>query len=375
MRFEFFLPQKVVFGKGAARELGGMSRELGKRALLVSGHSAMRKIGALEKVIAMVKNHQVEVVPYDKVETDPSLETVENGINLARERKCDMVIGLGGGSALDCAKAIAGVVRQEGSIWEYYRGREIEKEGIPFVAIPTTSGTGTEVTSNSVLRNLQEKAKKSLRSRYLAPRLALVDPELTISLPPEVTAYSGIDALTHAIESYVSNAANPITEMLAARSIELIAENIVKAYCNGEDIDAREKMSLASTMAGMSFANSGLGAAHALAHPVGAKFGVSHGVACGILLPYVMEFNLKTCEEKYARVSLFLGREKKGTVVVEAVRSLLKDLKMPLSLSDVGVERNCIPEMAEDAKDAASLKGNPRLATKKELIEILTSAY
>lgn len=374
MRFEFFLPHKVVFGKGAIRELGEISRGIGKRALLITGRSAMRKSGALEKVIALLKDYQIEVELYDKVETDPSLEAVEKGINLARKRKCEMVIGLGGGSALDCAKAIAGVAKQEGSIWEYYRGREIEKKGIPFVAIPTTSGTGTEVTSNSVLRNLQEKAKKSLRSRYLTPYLALVDPELTLSLPPEVTAYSGIDALTHAIESYVSNAANPITEMLAIRSIELIAGNIIKAYCNGEDIDARESMSLASVMAGMSFANSGLGAAHALAHPLGAQFGVSHGVACGILLPYVMEFNLKTNEEKYAQVALALGGKKRSTIAVEAVRNLLQKMKMPEHLSDVGIEKNSIPEMAEDAKDAASLKGNPRLATEKELIDILASA-
>lgn len=374
MRFEFSLP-KVIFGKGVIKELGDISRGIGKKAILVSGRSAMRKVGALEKVITLLKNYQVEVELYDNVELDPSLETVEKGCVLARERKCDMVIGLGGGSALDCAKAIAGIAGQEGSIWEYYEGREIEKEGIPFIAIPTTAGTGTEVTRNSVLRNLQEKAKKSLRSKYLIPYLAFVDPELTLSLPPEVTAYSGIDALTHAIESYVSNAANPITEMFATCSIELIARNLMKAYCNGEDIDVRENMSLASTMAGMSFANSGLGAAHALSHPLGAKFGVSHGVACGILLPYVMEFNLKICEEKYARVALALGREKNGTMAVEAVRNLLQKMKMPEHLSDVGVERNCIPGMAEDAKDAASLKGNPRLATKKELIDILNSAY
>ncbi len=375
MRFEFCLSHKIVFGKGAIGELGVRVRELGKRALLVSGRSAMRKTGTLEKVIALLRNCQIETELYDKVEPDPSLETVEKGIRLAKERKCDMVIGLGGGSALDCAKIIAGIVWQEGSIWEYYEGREIEREGIPFIALPTTSGTGTEVTSNSVLRNLQDKAKKSLRSRYLTPYLALVDPELTLSLPPEVTGYSGIDALTHAIESYVSNAANPITETLAIYSIELVAGNIMKAFCNGEDIDARENMSLASFVAGMSFANSGLGAAHALAHPLGAKFGVSHGVACGILLPYVMEFNIGTQEEKYAQVAFALGKEKKGAMAVEAVRNLLQKMKMPEHLSDVGVERGCIPGMAEDAKDAASLRGNPRPATEEELIDILTSAY
>jgi alcohol dehydrogenase class IV len=375
MRFEFRLPGKVVFGKGAIRELGAEVRELGKRALLVSGRSAMRKSGTLEKVITLLRNCQIETELYDKIEPDPSLETVDRGIRLAKERKCDMVIGLGGGSALDCAKAIAGIINQEGSVWEYYEGREIDRKGIPFIALPTTSGTGTEVTSNSVLRNLKDRAKKSLRSRYLTPYLALVDPELTLSLPPEVTGYSGIDALTHAVESYVSNAANPITETLAIYSIELVAGNIIKAYCDGEDIDARENMSLASIMAGMSFANSGLGAAHALAHPLGAKFGVSHGIACGILLPYVMEFNLKTQEEKYAQIAIALGKEKKGAMAVEAVRNLLEKLKMPEHLSDVGVERGYIPGMAEDAKKAASLKGNPRPATEKELIDILISAY
>ena len=375
MRFEFSLPSKIVFGRGAIGELGSISQEIGKRALLVTGRSAMRKIGILEKTIALLKDYRVKVELYDEVEPDPSLETVERGCILTREKKCDMVIGLGGGSALDCAKAIAGVAFQKSSIWEYYEGREIEKKGIPFIAVPTTSGTGTEVTSNSVLRNIQKKTKKSLRSRYLTPYLALVDPELTLSLPPEITAYSGMDALTHAIESYVSNAASTVTEILAIGSIELIARNLREAYWNGEDIDARENMSLASIMAGMSFANSGLGAAHALAHPLGAKFGVSHGVACGILLPYVMEFNQRVCEEKYAQIALALGEEKNAAMAVEAVCNLLKEMKMPEHLSDVGVERNCIPEIAEDAKNAASLRGNPCLVSKKELIEILTSAY
>ena len=216
---------------------------------------------------------------------------MNQGIKIARKKKSDVVIGLGGGSAMDAAKAIASLARQSGTIWEYHSGKKIEKEGLPFVAIPTTAWTGAEITNNSVLTDRKVSLKKSIRSPYMIARVALVDPDLTLFLPSQVTAYTGMDAFTQALESYVTRTSNPITDTLALQAIEIIFQNLPQAVANGKDAETRGKMALGSLLSAMAFSNSGLGAVHGLAHPIGARFGVPHGLACAILLPHVIGFN------------------------------------------------------------------------------------
>ncbi len=373
--YEFRLPEKILFGSGSLKVIGQEAENWGRKALLVTGKRAMRETGILERAREYLKKSGIEICLYEGVETDPSLETVERGTCLAKEKGCRLIIGLGGGSALDAAKAIAGTVAQEGSIEEYHEGREIRKPGLPFLAIPTTAGTGTEVTQNSVLTNKRKRIKKSIRSPYLLPRLALVDPELTLFLPPAVTAASGLDALTHAMESYVSLAAQPQTDALAIQAVKLIGANLIPAFQQGNNLKVRENVAMGSLLAGMSFANARLGAVHALVHPLGAKFGLSHGIACGLLLPYVMEFNLRAREEKYGELGEALGEGREATQAIDAVRHLLKEMGMPQRLREVGIGKSDLPELVEDTRGSGSLKANPRPANAEELRNILLNAY
>jgi len=371
--FEFRLPKKIVFGNGCAEQIGEEVKELGNKALLVTGRRAMKKTGMLDKIAKLIRDSGVEVVIFSEVEADPSLETVDRGTKLAEGEGCEVVIGLGGGSALDAAKAIAAMIGQEYSIGEYQAGRELEKPGVPFLAIPTTSGTGSEMTKNSVLTNRDKRIKKSVRSPYMIAAVALVDPLLTISLPPSVTAASGTDALTQAIEAYVGLKSNPLTDTLALRAIELLGANLPKAVHNGADVGAREKMALGSLISGMAFANAGLGAAHGLSHPLGARKGIPHGVACAILLPWVMEFNMPLREEKFAQIALALGEEPKGERAVKSIRKLLEDIEIPSGLGELGVTTDDLELLAGEA-GGSSLNNNPRKASKDELVEILRKA-
>ncbi len=373
--YEFRLPEKIIFGAGSLKMIGEEAKILGRKALLVVGKRAIKKAGILKRATEFLEKSGVEVCLYEGVETDPSLETVDRGTVLAGEKGCRLVIGLGGGSVLDVAKAIAGMVNQEGSIEEYHEGKEICRPGLPFIAIPTTSGTGTEVTRNAVLINKKKGIKKSIRSPYLLPRLALVDAELTLSLPPAITAASGLDALTHAIESYVSLAAQPQTDALAIYAVKLIGVNLIRAFHEGDNLKVRENMAMGSLLGGMSFANARLGAVHALVHPLGAKFGISHGIACGLLLPYVMEFNLRVRAEKYGEIAEALGERRDAGRAIDVVRNLLKEMKMPQRLRDVGVGKDAIPGLVEDTKDSGSLKANPRPADEDDLRNILLTAY
>jgi alcohol dehydrogenase class IV len=373
--YEFRLPEKILFGSGSLKLIGREAERWGRKALLVTGRRAMRETGILGRAREYLKKSGIEICLYEGVETDPSLETVERGTHLAQEKGCRLVIGLGGGSALDAAKAIAGMVTQEGSIEEYHEGRKICKSGLPFLALPTTAGTGTEVTQNSVLTNKRKRIKKSIRSPYLLPRLALVDPELTLFLPPAVTAASGLDALTHAVEAYVSLGAQPQTDALAIQAVKLIGANLTPAFHQGDNLKVKENVAMGSLLAGMSFANARLGAVHALVHPLGAKFGLSHGIACGLLLPYVMEFNLRVRKEKYAELGEALGEGREAAQAIDAVRRLLKEMGMPQRLREVGIGKEDIPELVEDTRDSGSLKVNPRPANAGDLKNILLNAF
>lgn len=380
--FELRFPTKIIFGRNSVDRVGAEASEYGDKALLVTGRWAMHKAKVIDRMMDLLKVSEFKgIYLYDKVEHDPSIETVDQGTELARKCQADLVIGIGGGSALDAAKAIACMVKNEGSVVEYQSGRQIEHPGIPFIAIPTTAGTGAEITRNAVLTNREKKVKESIRSTYMIAKVAIVDAVLTATMPPAVTAATGMDALTQAIEAYVTLASNPVADALALRSIALISQSLTRAYDNGDDMEARENMALGSLMGAMAFANSSLGAVHGLAHPIGAMFDVSHGVICALLLPHVMEYNLPERTTKYAQIAEAMGQDIKDTesedsaarMAIEAVRDLLSRLRMPQRLRDVGIGGDSIAIIAESAR-GSSLNNNPRSATSASLKELLLAA-
>ena len=380
--FELRFPTKIVFGQNAVDQVGEEARGYGDRAFLVTGRSAMRKAGITDKIVDLLKAAGIkEIHLYEQVEHDPSTETVDLGAKLARESRADAVIGIGGGSALDAAKAIACMVKNEGTAVEYQSGREIEQPGIPFIALPTTAGTGAEVTPNAVLTNKKKEIKQSVRSPHMIAKVAIVDPLLTITMPPSVTAATGMDALTQAIEAYVTLASNPVSDTLALRAVRLISHNLVSAFTDGNDVEAREGMALGSMMTAMAFANAKLGAVHGLAHPIGALFDVPHGVACALLLPYVMEYNLSAKVARYAQIAKAMGqntseaRSKKDAarMAADAIRTMLSQLQLPQHLRDVGIFQYDIITIA-GAAGGSSLSNNPRPTTPASLQEILSVA-
>ncbi len=342
----------------------------------------MHKTGIIDRAFKMLKDSSAEeVYLYDKAEHDPSVETVDNGVILAKKGKFDVVIGIGGGSALDVAKTIACLVTNEGSAADYLSGKEIKYPGIPFIALPTTAGTGAEITKNSVITDTKNKIKQSIRSKHMIAKVAIIDPLLTVSMPPKVTAASGMDALTQAIECYVSLSANPVSSALAIRSISLISKYILRAYVDGNDLEARENMALGSLLGAMAFANASLGAVHGLAHPIGAMFDVPHGVICALLLPHVMEFNMPVRKTEFAQIASAMGQdiresssdESAGYLSISFIKDLLSKLNMPQHLKDFGISESDLDVIARSAK-GSSLNSNPRPVSPSALVEILSRA-
>jgi len=395
--FNFNLPSKLVMGCGSLGSLTQEVKSLGKRLLLVTGQTAMKRLGILNKVVKMLTDEDITVALFDKVEPEPCTETVNAGVSLAKKEGCEIVVGLGGGSVLDTAKAIAGIANKEGKVEEFQAGRKLTSPGLPFIAIPTTSGTGAEVTPNAVLINKKEGIKKSFSNPFLSAKVAIIDPELTIFLPPHITAYSGMDALCQAIESFVSLGSNPLTDSLCRGAIRLIGGSLLKAYREGKDLQAplqrqatlqrvatgqaRIDMSYGSLLGGIALFNARMGVVHGIAHPLGARYGLAHGLVCGLLLPYAMEFNLDVAGDKYAELAPFLGGGTGGTtkigtakVAISRIRELLAELDFPKGLGELGVKEKDFPAIAKDSMPSGSLKANPKKVSEKDVVEILKKA-
>jgi alcohol dehydrogenase class IV len=369
---KFVALPEVIYGSGSIESIGSASRRFGASALLVTGKSGFRRTANMDRVLQCLHDVDVRVVLFDRVEPEPSLDTVEAGLYLAREGNVQMVIGIGGGSVLDVAKAIAGLINESGSIYEIFEGAKISTVGIPFVAVPTTAGTGAEVTNNSVLTNTRTGVKQSIRDDSFMSRLVILDPELTLTLPKTVTAYSGMDALTQAIEAYTSANATELTDANSLEAVKLIGHNLLSACNNGQDVTAREKLLLGSYLAGVALVNARLGAVHGLAHPVGAKYGLAHGLVCAILLPYVINFNMEVAREKYRDIEgILCGREEDGEALVNYIFNLNTKLGIPKNLGKVGLKSTEIPELAESSLPSGSLKSNPRKASYDDLVCIL----
>ena len=383
MRFEFATATRIIFGAGVLREVGPLAREFGPRALVVTGADARRA----EPLLSLLREHGVGAIGFP-VPGEPAIETVQQGVALAAQENCSLVVSFGGGSSLDAGKAIAAMFANPGELLDYLevigRGKALAKPSAPFIAIPTTAGTGSEVTRNAVLASPEHRVKVSLRSPLMLPRVAVVDPELTYDLPPAVTASTGLDALTQLIEPYVCSRANPMTDAVCVEGIQRVVRSLRAAFANGRDTAARTDMAVASLFGGMALANAGLGAAHGFAGPIGGQFPAPHGAVCAVLLPQVMETNLRALRQRepaakalgrYEAVARLVTGSEGATAEagVEWVRKLVADLKVP-SLGHYGLKREHTAELVEKASQASSMKANPIVLTRQELEDILHRA-
>ena len=378
---QLWFPTRILFGEGA---LAGLEKRLpawGKRALLVTGGTATAGMPAVASIREMLSRQGGVCIHFAEVKADPDVETVERGAALGAAEGVDMVIGLGGGSPLDAAKAIAACLTNEGPASVFFNPAGISKTPLPLVCIPTTAGTGSEATSVAVLTDNANRRKMSVMSPLLYPALSIVDPELTASMSPALTAATGADALTHAVESYVAGGAWEVTRGWSFRAVSFIASYLRRACAEGSDREARHYMALASTLAGMAFSQAGLGLAHALAHPLGALFGVPHGTANAVLLPVVMEFNSEEVPEAYQELAFLFGTNAAGLEpreaarrAVAAVRDLFATAELPATLAACGVNEQHIPLLATEAMLNERLRAsNPRESTLEQLEGIYRS--
>ncbi len=373
MNFDLVFPRKILFGVGTFLRLGEVCRGNGRKALLVTGRSALRRSGKLAQAEKMLADAGIAVRLFEGVENDPSLATCDRGIAAAHDFGCDMIVAIGGGSAIDAGKIVAAMAPQSFTVRELFRGeRELERPSLFFVAAPTTAGTGSESTRVSVLTDETTQVKKGVRHPFMTPQVALVDPELTLGLSPAVTAQSGMDALTQAIECYVGRNTNAVSDALAVQAIELLARHLPAAVEDGAKIENREPVALGSMLAGIAFSNAALGAVHGLAHPVGAHFHAPHGLVCALLLPHVCEFNLPAQPEKFDRIAALIGC-KSGREVPAALDALNRRLGITDRLGKFGLEESAFPQILAESH-SGSTANNPRTATDADLAEILRKA-
>ena len=378
---EFYAPRKIIFGPGGLSQVGVEAKRLGSKALVVSGKSAMRNSGVLDRLTHLLKENNLEYVTYENIPSDPAVETIDTGTDFARKEKCNLIIALGGGSVLDSGKAISAMVTNKGSVADYQeiegKGRKFQYKTLPFIAIPTTSGTGSEATKNAVITNPEFNLKKSIRDPMLIPEVALVDPELTLSLPPHITAISGGDALTQCIESYLGKKSQEITAALALHAIGLIGKSLVKAVNDGKNLEARKNMAMAALLSGLCLSNSGLGAVHALSHPLGVYYKIPHGLSCTVLLPYVMEYNLPVVTKKMVKIAESLGENISSLSEIEAaqraaekIKEILTAVRIKENLFGWKIKEEDFPQLIKGAK-GGSLNNNPRDTSDEDLIELL----
>jgi alcohol dehydrogenase class IV len=380
MEFEFATAGRIVFGPGKLRELGPVAKAYGRRALIVTGRSPARASQVGEVLAKEEIGHSLF-----HLLGEPTVHDIKQGVECARSERCDFVVGVGGGSALDAAKAVAALLTNSDDLLEYLevvgRGKPLTRPSAPCVTIPTTAGTGAEVTRNSVLASPEQRFKVSLRSPFLLPRLALVDPELSRDLPPDITASTGLDALTQLIEPYVSCRANPVTDGFCREGMGRVQRSLRRAFENGTDAQPREDMALASFLSGLALANAALGAVHGFAAPLGGMFSAPHGAICAALLPQVMAVNIRAIKERqaqgeamkrYAGVARILTDNPAATPEdgVQWVRDLCRALAVR-SLGKLGVTPEAFPELVDKASKAGSMKGNPLPLTTSELQEVL----
>jgi len=383
MQFEFATANRIIFGNGTIKQIGAISKSIGHSAMVVCG----KNIHRAEPLFEQLNSTGIEFITF-QIKDEPTIAVVCEGVQIARKEKCDLVIGFGGGSALDAGKVIAAMITNSSDLLDYMEvignGKTISNRPAPYIAIPTTSGTGAEVTRNAVLKSTEHLVKVSMRSPMMLPDLAIVDPKLTHTMPPAVTASTGLDAFTQLMEAFVSNKANPLTDSLCREGMRRAARSLQRAYENGSDKSAREDMSIASLFGGLALANARLGAVHGFAGPIGGMFPAPHGAVCARLLPYVMETNIRALKSRnpgspilsrFDEVAKILTGNNSASTEngLEFVHSLCDILNVP-HLSEFGLTEMDFPVIIEKSQKASSMRGNPVELTDEELAGILGRA-
>jgi len=379
--FLWQIPTKIYFGVGEAKKINNRIKELGSKNVLIVTDIAIRNTGKIDEIEEQIKNRvDINIDIFDEVKPNPTAKIVEEGVKKAKNMEADLILAIGGGSSIDTGKAIALLMNNEEEI-EYFWKNPPKNKSIPLIAVPTTAGTASEVTWVTVIKDTDKKVKMGIGSPKIAPTIAICDPLLTISMPKSVTVSTGLDALTHAIESYTNTITEPISESIALHAIYLIGKYLRAAYSKGDNIEARYNMLLASLMAGIAFANTKLGVVHAITSPMGGYFDVPHGVINAILLPYVMEYNLIGNIDKFAKVATALGENVDGLnkyqiarASVKAVKDLSKDVDLPKGLAEVGVKKEFLEEICEEAMKNVGIPINPRQPELEDLISICKAA-
>ncbi|MBT2734047.1 iron-containing alcohol dehydrogenase [Bacillus sp. ISL-7] len=382
---EFRIPKTVFYGNDSLTKLGEQAALLGKKVLIVSD-KIMTQIGVVAKCQKYLEDAGIAYACYLEVNSEPTDIYVSEALTICKEQQCDVVVAVGGGSCIDAAKAVAVVAANGGYIGDYMGGKKkIENKPLPLIAIPTTSGTGSEVTAVTVINNTKDDVKMMIKDPAFIPEVAIVDPVLTYSTPPQVTAATGIDALCHAMEAYISRVSQPITDQLALSSIEMIVNNLRAAYQNGNDVKAREKMALASMQAGIAFSNASVTLVHGMSRPIGALFHVPHGISNAMLLPAVLEFTKESAVERLAVIGRILRPDLEAftdhqlaDVTVNEVKKLCNDLNIP-NMKAYGMDEEMfnqvVSKMAADAVASGSPSNNPRVPSQEEIVELYHTCY
>ena len=378
----YFLPTRNVFGEGAVQEAGDLVKSLGAKKCLIVTDRYLGQIGMADRVQGILEKAGIEACIFAGAEPNPTDKNVEAGARFYQENECNSIISLGGGSSHDCAKGIGLVAANGGQIADFEGVDKSSKPMIPLMAINTTAGTASEITRFCIITDTSRKVKMAIVDWRVTPQIAINDPELMKGMPPSLTASTGMDALTHAIEAYVSTDANPLTDAAAIMAIKMIAHYLPKAVANGNYMKARDKMAYAQYLAGIAFNNASLGYVHAMAHQLGGFYNLPHGVCNAILLPYVESYNLIGTMNRFRDVAQAMGVQVEGISVtcaaekaIEAIKKLSRQLEIPTDLKQLGVREEDFGIMADNAKKDVCQLTNPRTATREQVIEIYRQAY
>ena len=373
--FKYFLPVNIEFGSGKVAKAGELTKPYGKKALIVTGHSSAKKSGLYDKVKDSLKAEGIDSVLFDKVAQNPLTTTAAEGAVFAKENGCDVVVAIGGGSIMDCAKAIAFLTVNNGDVSDYIFGKKASDTALPIILIPTTCGTGSEGNGFAVLTNPDNGDKKSLRCNAIVAKVSIVDPECMMTMPKHVLASVGFDALCHNMEAYTSKIAQPFTDALSLYAADLIANNLVDVYKGTGSKESWEKITLASTIGGMVINTAGVTLAHGMEHPASGLKDIVHGKGLAALTPTIIEDSYQGAPEKFAKLAKLFGGEKAEDLAGK-VRELLEDIELTCTLSDLGIEEKDIPWMAENCMkvSAPSIANNPVVFSQEEIAEIYKKA-
>ena len=378
--FFFELPTKIEYGPGCLKALPAHLTKLGGKKPIIITDKGIVGAGLLKKVTDLLDAGGFSYIVYDGTEPNPKDTNVRDGAAMAREFGADCLIALGGGSSIDCAKSVGVLMAHNADDIKKYEGKTAATEPLPlFITIPTTSGTGSELTFSSVITDTKSKYKMTVKSPYTAAALAICDPELTLSVPASVTASTGVDALTHAIEAYTATCNEPISDAVALHAVRLIFDSLRDAFNNGSDLEARSKMLMGSMLAGIAFSHSDVASVHCVAESLGGLYDLPHGTCNAIFLPYVMEYSSAYCPERYADIAKAMGLkfetvQEGARAAVEAVKQLCKDVKLP-AFRELGVDVADFDKIAEMSAVNISTESNPRPMSKEDYMNVLNAAY